>query len=119
VRYYLWWFLMRFAAVAALFLFYIAHPFSKGQTPFPRPPFGDQGAPVPPLVSANPGITSPSPEDNHKQLLADVQELITEAQTLQQDLKVSRGRTVTAQSFKRSQKIESLSKRIRKTLKAN
>jgi hypothetical protein len=110
---------MRFAVVAALVLFYAAHPFSNGQTPFPRPPSGDQGAPAPPLVSANPGIASPSAEDNHKQLLADIQELITEAQTLQQDLKASRGHTVAAQSFKRSQKIESLSKRIRITLKAH
>jgi hypothetical protein len=51
--------------------------------------------------------------------LADVQELITEAQALQQDLNASLGRVVSVQSYKRSQKIENLSKRIRKTLKAN
>jgi hypothetical protein len=110
---------MQFAPVAALFLFYVAHPFSNGQRTFPRPGSGDQGAPTPPLVIVRPEIAAPSPETNHKRLLADVQELITEAQTLQQDLKGSLGRTVSAQSYKRSQKIESLSKRIRKTLKAN
>ena len=110
---------MRFAPVAALFLFCVAHPFSNGQTAFPVPGSGDQGAPVPPLVSVRPEIASPIPETNHRRLLADVQELITEAQALQQDLKSSLGRTVSAQSFKRSQKVESLSKRIRTTLKAN
>ncbi len=110
---------MRFAPLVALFLFYIAHPLSNGQTPFPRPGSGDQGAPVPPLVIVGPGTPAPNLETNHKRLLADVQELIAEAQTLQQDLKASPASTISAQSYKRSQKIESLSKRIRKTLKAN
>ena len=65
------------------------------------------------------GTPAPNPEANHKQLLASVQELITEAQALQHDLQATLGRTVSAQSYKRSQKIESLSKSIRKTLKAN
>jgi hypothetical protein len=110
---------MRFAPLVALFLFYIAHPFSSGQTSFPKPGSGDQGAPVPPLVSVRPEIPAPSLEANREHLLADVRELIAEAQTLQQDLKTSPGNTVSAQSYKRSQKIESLSRRIRKTLKAN
>ena len=110
---------MRFTPVAVLFLFYLTLPFSNGQTPFPNPGSGPQGAPPPPLVSASSEIGPASPEVNHKRLLADLQELITEAQTLQQDLKASQGHTVSAQSFQRSQKIESLSKRIRKTLKAN
>jgi hypothetical protein len=110
---------MRFAPLVALFLFYIAHPFSNGQTPFPRPASGDQGAPVPPLVIVGPDTAPPNLEANHKRLLADVQELIAEAQTLQKDLKASPGTIVSAQSYKRSQKMESLSKKIRKTLKAD
>jgi hypothetical protein len=110
---------MRFASIAVLFLFCVAHPSSNGQAPFPRPPSGDQGAPPPPLVNAQQQIPQPSPEANHKKLLADLQELITEAQMLQRDLQDPPGRTVSAQSFRRSQKIESLSKRIRKTLKAD
>ena len=51
--------------------------------------------------------------------MADLQELITEAQTPQQELEDPLGRTVSAQSFKRSQNMENLSKRIRKNLKAN
>jgi hypothetical protein len=110
---------MRFPPVAALLLFYVAHPSSNGQTTFPTPGSGDQGAPVPPLVIMRPGTAPPNPEANHKQLLANVQELITEAQALQHDLQASLGRTVSAQSYRRSQKIENLSKSIRKTLKAN
>ena len=109
---------MRIASIAVLFLFCVAHPSSNGQAPFPRPPSGDQGAPPPPLVNVQQG-SPPSPEANHKRLLADLQELISEAQMLQRDLQDAPGRTVSALSFKRSQKIESLSKRIRKTLKAD
>jgi hypothetical protein len=110
---------MRFVPVTALFLLYFVHPFSNGQTTFPTPGSGDQGAPVPPLVTVHSEAPSLSPEANHKRLLADVQELITEAQALQHDLNASLGRVVSVQSYKRSQKIENLSKRIRKTLKAN
>jgi hypothetical protein len=110
---------MPFARVAVLFVFYFAHPSSNGQTPFPPPGSGDQGAPPPPLVSMRPEIVPLRPEANRKRLLADLQELITETQALQRDLQSSRGVTVSAESFKHSQKIEMLSKRIRKTLKGN
>ncbi len=110
---------MRLLPVVTLLLFSFVHPSSNGQTTFPTPGSGDQGAPVPPLVVVRSGTAAPSPEANHKQLLADVRELIAEAQALQHDLESSLGRTVSAQSYKHSQKIESLSKSIRKTLKAN
>jgi hypothetical protein len=110
---------MRFATVAALFLFSFPHPSSNGQATFPVPPSGDQGARLPPVVTMRPGIAPPNPEANRKQLLADLQELIGETRKLQQDLQVSLGHTVSAESFKRAQKMEMLSKRIRKTLKAN
>jgi hypothetical protein len=110
---------MRFAPVAAILLFYVAHPSSNGQTPFPSAGSGDQGAPPPPLVSPRPATAGPSPEANHKQLLADLQALITESQALQHELQSTPSGTVSAQSLKRSQKIESLAKRIRKTLKLN
>jgi hypothetical protein len=80
---------------------------------------GDQGAPRPPVVNVRPEIAPPSPEANRKRLLADLQELITETQTLQRDLQAALGTTVSVESLKRSQRIEMLSKRIRKTLKAN
>ncbi len=110
---------MRFPRVAVLLAIYVAGSYSNGQVTFPTPGSGDQGAPVPPLVSVRPGTPTPTPEANYQQLLAHVQELITEAQALQHDLKTSLGRTVSTQSYKRSQKLESLSKSIRKTLKAN
>ena len=111
---------MRCAPFAVAFLLYFAHPFSKGQT-LPGsgqtlPETGPGGAPV---VIVRPELAPPSPEANHKRLLADVQELIVEAHTLQQELHSTPRGTMSAQSFKRSQRIESLSKRIRKTLKLN
>ena len=107
------------ARVAAFCLFYCAEVTSHAQTTFPVPPSGDQGAPRPLVVDVRPGIAPPSPEANRKRSLADLQELLTETQILQRDLQSSQGATVSAESFKRSRKIETLSKRIRKTLKAN
>ena len=61
----------------------------------------------------------PTPEDTRQQLLADLQTLIAEAQSLQHDLTIAPAVTLSAQSVKRSQKLETLSKRIRKNLKPN
>jgi hypothetical protein len=116
---------MRFAPFMVLFLLYFAHPLSNGQTlPGPGPsnmkttlPEGGPGNA--PGVIVRPELAPLSPEANHKQLLADLQALITESQALQHELQSTPGGTVSAQSLKRSQKIESLSKRIRKTLKMN
>jgi hypothetical protein len=50
---------------------------------------------------------------------ADLQELAAEVAALQAELREGTGSTVSVQSVKRSQKIESLSKRVRKGLKLN
>jgi len=113
---------MRFARIPALWLlclFYCAELSSSGQTTFPVPGSGDQGAPRPPVVDVRPKIASPNAAANRQRVLGDLQQLVTESQTLQRDLEASPGGTVSAESFKRSQKIEMLSKRIRKTLKGN
>ena len=104
---------MRFASILTVLFCYVA--LSNGQ--FPNTGSGEQGSPVPPLVSARPESPRPSPEMRREQLLADLEGLIKETQTLKQEVLVSRGQTVAAQSFKRSEKIEGLAKRIRKNLK--
>ena len=103
---------MRFASILTMLLCYVA--LSNGQFPSTG---GGEHSPAPPLVSVRPEPPRPSPEMRRKQMLADLEDLIKETQTLKQEVLVSRGQTVSAQSFKRSQKIEGLAKRIRKDLK--
>jgi hypothetical protein len=116
---------MRFAPLALLFLLSFSYPCSNGQTlPGSGPsniktslPEGGPGNAS--VVIVHPESVPPSPEANHKRLLADLQALLTEAQALQHELQSTPGGAVSAQSLKRSQQIESLSKRIRKALKLN
>ena len=104
---------MRFASILTVLLCYVA--LSNGQ--FPNTGSGEQGSPTPPFVGAGSEAPHPSPEMRREQMLSDLEDLIKETQTLKQEVLVSRGQTVSAQSFKRSQKIEGLAKRIRKNLK--
>ncbi|GEM_PF-7023321 len=107
---------MRLNALS-LFLLCSALPTSPGQT---VPGLGTRNSkPLPPIVVVRPEVEPGSPDSNHKRLLAEVEELINEAKTLQEELHAAPAGSLPAQSFKRSQRIESLSKTIRKTLKQN
>ncbi len=108
---------MRLASIALLVLFCAARPNANGQNPVPHSVLTDQGSPPPPVVTAESNIGRRDPEAERRQVLANLRQLITEARTLQRDLDAAPVGTVSAQSFKRSQKIESLAKQIRRTLK--
>lgn len=116
---------MRFAPWATFFLFCFAQAFSNGQTNVPgisstTPGNASRNAkPQPPVEVVSPKLDPPALEANRRQLLADLQALVVEAQTLRQEVDGASLGIVSAQSFKRSQRIESLSKKIRKALKAN
>jgi hypothetical protein len=71
------------------------------------------------MVEVRPELSPGNPEATRKRLLGDLKKLIAGAQTFEQELAAAPGGTVPAQSFKRSQEIESLSKKIRKSLKQN
>jgi hypothetical protein len=88
---------------------------SNGQ--FPNTGSGDQASPVPLFVSGRPESPRPSPGMRREQMIADLKDLIREAEALQQEVQASRGQTVSAQSFKRSQKIEAVARRTRKNWK--
>ena len=107
---------MRLASLALLVLICIARPHANGQNPAPHGVPSDQGSPPPPVVAPN-SIGRRDPEADRRQVLADLRQLITEARTLQRDLDAAPVGTVSAQSFKRSQRIASLAKQIRRTLK--
>jgi hypothetical protein len=64
-----------------------------------------------------PGIEPSNPGKRHEQLLADLQELIAEAQTLQRELSTVAGSTMSVQCFQCTQTIGRPSSRIRNTLK--
>jgi len=116
---------MRLAPLALILLCFYGYLSSTGQTlPASRPgningnlPDGGPGNPQ--VATVRPELARPSLETNHKQLLSDLQTLITESQALQHELQSTPVGTVSAQSLKRSQRIEGLSKRIRKALKLN
>lgn len=116
---------MRFAPLALIFLCSSYYPSSIGQTlPASRPgnlngnmPEGGPGSPS--VATVRPEIAPLNLETNHKRLLADLQILISESQALQQEVQSTPVGTLSAQSLKRSQKIERLSKDIRKALKLN
>lgn len=100
----------------------MAYPFSHAQTlgggngvPAGGLPEGGPGYPA--SVTVRQVAPTPTPEAIHKQVLADLQQLIAESQALQKELQGTQGSTVSVQSIKRSQKLEDLSKKIRKTLK--
>jgi hypothetical protein len=112
---------MKFAS-CALFVLLFAHPLSNGQTlgggsGIPAGGLPDGGPGYPPSVTVRPGTPHPTAETIHKEVLSDLQELIAESQALQKELQSTQGATVSVQSFKRSQKLENLSRKIRKTLK--
>jgi hypothetical protein len=108
---------MRLASLALLVLFCVTRPHANGQDPAPHSVFTDQGSPPPPVVAPNSNIGRRDPEADRRRVLADLRQLITEARTLQRDLDAAPVGTVSAQSFKRAQRIEGLAKQIRKTLK--
>jgi len=108
---------MRLASLALLVLFCLARPQANGQNPAPHSALTDQGSPPPPVVAPSGSIGRRDPEADRRQVLADLRQLITEARTLQRDLDAAPVGAVSAQSFKRSQRIEGLAKQIRRTLR--
>ena len=107
---------MRLAALQ-VFLVCLAGPLSNGQT---VPGLGSRNTKdLPPIVVVQTEVEPVNAKAVRQRLLADLKELIAEAQTLQEELNTAPAGTVAAQSFKRAQKMESLSRKIRKALKVN
>lgn len=116
---------MRFAPLALILLCSSYYPSSTGQTlPASWPgnlngnlPGGGPGNRL--VATVRPELAPQNLETNHKRLLSDLQILISESQALQQEVQSTPVGTLSAQSLKRSQKIERLSKEIRTALKLN
>jgi hypothetical protein len=116
---------MRFASLAFIFLCFCHYSPSTGQTlPASRP--GNMNGSLPEGEPQSPRLAPTRPESaplnlekNRQRLLSDLQTLIAESQALQQELQSTPVSTVSAQSLKRSQKIESLSKKIHKAIRLN
>jgi hypothetical protein len=75
--------------------------------------------PLPPVVEVRTEVQPESLEAARKRLMANIHKLVVEAQALEQELAAAPSGSLPAASFKRSQEIEGLAKKIRKGLKQN
>ena len=102
---------MKSLSVSAGMCFFCIH--AAAQTP---PGIGHE-SPRPPVAADGTKTAVPNLQARQQQLLDDVRDLLVQVEILQAELRAGSAATVSAQSVKRSQKIEDLSKRIHKNLK--